>query len=230
MKKYILSLLIGTALLSSCLDVDIVDRVEKEDGFFKTEDHALAAINGVYSTLYAFAYHKTNWAIILPTYEDAMFSTGNAVPATVSNNTHSAGSAPVVNFWGELYNGIKNANEVIARVPSISFKSENDKNRIIAEAYFLRALYHYDLMRLYGGVNGIPIVIEPVTGIENAYVPQSPASKVYEQIISDFEYAAGLNDDDTPRLPKRLDPAYTSGRARSCATKEVTSRVVALLL
>ncbi len=53
-------------------------------------------------------------------------------------------------------------------------------------------------MRLYGGVNGIPIVIEPVTGIENAYVPQSPASKVYEQIISDFEYAAGLNDDDTP--------------------------------
>ena len=33
MKKYILSLLIGTALLSSCLDVDIVDRVEKEDGF-----------------------------------------------------------------------------------------------------------------------------------------------------------------------------------------------------
>ena len=47
MKKYILSLLIGTALLSSCLDVDIVDRVEKEDGFFKTEDHALAAINGV---------------------------------------------------------------------------------------------------------------------------------------------------------------------------------------
>ncbi len=29
MKKYILSLLIGTALLSSCLDVDIVDRVEK---------------------------------------------------------------------------------------------------------------------------------------------------------------------------------------------------------
>ena len=70
MKKYILSLLIGTALLSSCLDVDIVDRVEKEDGFFKTEDHALAAINGVYSTLYAFAYHKTNWAIILPTYED----------------------------------------------------------------------------------------------------------------------------------------------------------------
>ena len=225
MKKYILSLLIGTALLSSCLDVDIVDRVEKEDGFFKTEDHALAAINGVYSTLYAFAYHKTNWAIILPTYEDAMFSTGNAVPATVSNNTHSAGSAPVVNFWGELYNGIKNANEVIARVPSISFKSENDKNRIIAEAYFLRALYHYDLMRLYGGVNGIPIVIEPVTGIENAYVPQSPASKVYEQIISDFEYAAGLNDDDTPRLPKRLDPAYTSGRVTNGAAHAFLAEV-----
>ena len=60
MNKYILFLLIVIYMFSSCLDVDIVDRVEKEDGFFKTEDHALAAINGVYSTLYAFAYHKTN--------------------------------------------------------------------------------------------------------------------------------------------------------------------------
>ncbi len=199
MKKYILSLLIATLTFSSCLDVDMVDRIEKEDGFFKTEDHALMAINGVYSTLYQFAYHKTNWPIILPTFEDAMFSTGTAVPATASNNTHSAGSAPVVNFWGgTLYDGIKNANEVIARVPSIEFKSENDKSRIIAEAYFLRALYHYDLMRLFGGVNGIPIVTEPVTGIENAYIPQSSAEKVYESIINDFQYAAGMNDDGTP--------------------------------
>ena len=44
MKKYILSLLVGTALLSSCLDVDIVDRIEKEDGFFKTEDYMLSLI------------------------------------------------------------------------------------------------------------------------------------------------------------------------------------------
>ena len=80
-------------------------------------------------------------------------------------------------------------------------------------------------MRLYGGVNGIPIVIEPVTGIENAYVPQSPASKVYEQIISDFEYAAGLNDDDTPRLPKRLDPAYTSGRVTNGAAHAFLAEV-----
>lgn len=217
MKKYILSLLMATVAFSSCLDVDMVDRVEKEDGFFKTEDHALMAINGVYSTLYHFAYHKTNWALILPTFEDAMYSTGTAVPATASNNTHSAGSAPVVNFWGTLYDGIKNANEVIARVPAIEFKNQNDKNRIIAEAHFLRALYHYDLMRLFGGVNGIPVVTEPVTGINNAYNPQSPADKVYESIINDFKYAAGMNEDGTPRLPKRLDSGYTVGRVTNGA-------------
>lgn len=217
MKKYIVSLLLGTTLLASCLDVDIVDRIEKEDGFFKTEEHALSAINGVYSTLYDFAYHKTNWAIILPTYEDAMFSTGTAVPATVSNNTHSAGSAPVINFWGALYGGIKNANEVIAHVPAIDFKDENDKNRIIAEAHFLRALFHYDLMRLYGGINGIPVLVNPVTGIDNAYMPQVPSSEVYKQIISDFEYAAGTNENGMSRLPKRLDPKYISGRVTNGA-------------
>lgn len=227
MKKNILSVILFSAAvtLSGCLKVDIVDRVEKEDGFYKTEEHALTAIYGVYSTLTDFAYHKTNWPLILSTYEDAMFSTGTAVPATVSNNTHSANTAPAVNFWATLYDGINNANEIIKRVPDIEFSDVHTKNRIIAEAYFLRALFHYDLMRLYGGANGIPVVTEPTTGISDAYNPQQPKEKVYEQIISDFTYAAGENEDGTTRLPQRLDSDYVKGRATNGAAHAFLAEV-----
>ena len=85
MKRNILYVILFGVIfsLTGCLNVDIIDRVEKEDGFYKTEDHALSAIYGVYATLTEFAYHKTNWPLILSTYEDAMFATGKAVPVLV---------------------------------------------------------------------------------------------------------------------------------------------------
>ncbi|MCF0176370.1 MAG: RagB/SusD family nutrient uptake outer membrane protein [Bacteroidales bacterium] len=212
-------------VLPSCLDVKIVDRVEKESGFYKTEDHAKSAIYATYTTLTDFAYHKTNWPLILSTYEDAMFSTGSAVPATVSNNTHNPNSGPCVNFWPTLYNGINNANEIIERVPEIEFTDAKEKERIIAEAYFLRALFHYDLVRLYGAVNGIPLVLKATTGVDDAYNPQVPKEDVYAQIIEDFRYAAGENEDGSTRLPLKSESRYVVGRASNGAAHAFLAEV-----
>ena len=222
LKKYIYLLL--PFLMVGCLDVELQDRIDKDD-YFNNEEQALSAIYGVYSTLTDYNYHKTNWPLILSTYEDAMFSTGAAVPATVSNNTHSSNSGPCVDFWKTLYAGINNANEVIANVPNIEFTNENDKNRILAEAHFLRALFYYDLVRLYGGYNGIPIDTIPTTGISNAYNKQEPKEKVYEVIIKDFSYAAGNNEDGTTRLPKRKDAANVVGRVTNGAAHAFLAEV-----
>lgn len=221
-KKYISFLL--PFLMAGCLDVDLVDRVEK-DKFYKTEVQALEAIQGVYGTLTDYNYHKTNWPLILPTYEDVMFSTGVSVPATVSNNTHTSNAGPCVDFWRTLYAGINNANDVLKNVPDIEFARENDKNRILAEAHFLRALFHYDLVRLYGGANGIPVITSPTTGIENAYHAQQPKDSVYKQIIADFTFAAGKNEDGTTRLPLRNDPDYIQGRATNGAAHAFLAEV-----
>lgn len=213
--KYIIFLL--PFFMVGCLDVELEDRIDKDKGFYKTEEDALEAIYGVYSTLTDYNYHKTNWPLILPTYEDAMFSTGVSVPATVSNNTHSSNTGPCVDFWKTLYAGINNANEILARVPNIAFNNENDRNRILAEAHFLRALFYYDLVRLYGGKNGIPVITVPTTGLENAYNAQQPKEKVYELIINDFTFAAGKNNDGSLRLPRRKDSGYVQGRATNGA-------------
>lgn len=216
MKKIFSLYIFLLVLATGCLEVDMVDRFETES-YYKNEQQALEAIYGVYSTLTESQYHKTSWGQIMPGYSDCMFVTGTGVPGTVSNNKHSSSSAPNVNFWGTIYTGINRANEVIAKVPNISFTNENDKNRILAEAYFLRALFHYDLVRMFGGENGIPVITNPVTGLENAYHEQVSKDKVYEQIIKDLEYAAGNNDDGTTKLPKITDSGYISGRATNGA-------------
>lgn len=208
-----------------CLDVELQDRIEKEHGFYQNEEDALEAIYGVYSTLTDYNYHKTNWPLILPTYEDAMFSTGVSAPATVSNNTHSSNSGPCTDFWKTLYTGINNANEILARVPNTEFTNSDEKNRILAEAHFLRALFYYDLVRLYGGANGIPIITSPVTGLENAYNAQQSKEKVYELIVSDFMYAAGKNEDGTTRLPMRKDASFVLGRATNGAAHAFLAEV-----
>lgn len=196
----------------SCIEVDIVDRTTT-DNYYQNEEHAYNAIMGAYSQLYAFNYHKTNWVIVLTGMEDAMFLTTSGVQESLSNNTHSATSAPAVSFWGTLYNGINSVNEIIERIPGIEFEDAAEKERILAEAHFLRGLFHYDLVRLYGGNDGIPIRDKSTQGLEDAYAPVKPAADVYKFIIDELEYAAGLNEDGSTRLPLFKNASAEVGRA-----------------
>src|SRR5690606_19453473 len=53
--------------------------------------------------------------------------------------------------WASYYSLINRANVVLARVPGIAM-NENDKRRILAEAYFLRAGAYINLVRFWGAV------------------------------------------------------------------------------
>ncbi|GHV02540.1 hypothetical protein FACS1894159_11380 [Bacteroidia bacterium] len=211
-------------MTTSCLDAKIVDTT-LTDKYYKTELHAQNAILGVYSYLYAFNYHKVNWPMVMAAMEDAMFVTSTGVPESMSNNTHSATTGPAINFWGSLYGGINAANEVLERVPGIAFDDENDRGRILAEAHFLRAMYHYDAVRLYGGIDGVPIKIKAAQTMEDAYTEVSPASAVYQFIIEELEYAAGTNEDGTLRLPLYKNAVSDVGRATNGSARALLADV-----
>ena len=63
---------------------------------------------------------------------------------------------------------------------------ETLKNRLLAETHFLRALYYFSLVRLYGGV---PLHTEPVETVEQARKPRASADEVYAVIIDDLKFA-----------------------------------------
>ncbi|CAL6349396.1 unnamed protein product [Bathycoccus prasinos] len=82
-----------------------------------------------------------------------------------------------------------------------------------AQAYFARAFYYFHLVRLFGDV---PYIDAPVTDFDAATsISRTPAAEVYENIISDLEYA------------KTWLPATVTSRATS--SKAAASSYLALV-
>lgn len=88
-------------------------------------------------------------------------------------------------FWKARYKGIYRANEVIESLPKLSvFESDDQKNQMIGEAYFLRAFYYYELASMY---ENIPLITSTATGTEN--VPQAAVDSTWGQIAQDLKTA-----------------------------------------
>ncbi len=97
-------------------------------------------------------------------------------------------------YWQHCYNGINRANQVIENVPKITM-DETRKKQILAEAYFLRGLYYFHLVKTFGEV---PIKQESTKDISSTEVAKSKVEDVYAFIIKDFEQAIK----DLPATPK----------------------------
>src|SRR5690554_6436333 len=63
-------------------------------------------------------------------------------------------------YWYEWYTVIKYANSVISRIDDAEFANDNEKNAILARAYFFRARSYFRLAFQFGDV---PLVLEEVT-------------------------------------------------------------------
>lgn len=94
------------------------------------------------------------------------------------------------NFWSGSYSGIVNANVVLANVNAITdFSSATIQNSVKGQAYFLRAFYYFNLVRLFGGV---PLIIKPVSSLDDARQPRATIQEVYMQIKADLDSAVAL--------------------------------------
>jgi hypothetical protein len=88
----------------------------------------------------------------------------------------------VSNIWRVLYKGVFRANQVIAYVPEIADLDDVTKNRLLAQAKFLRAYFYYNLIV---GWDDVPLILAPQT-LEETSVPKSLALDVYNQIVTDL--------------------------------------------
>lgn len=89
-------------------------------------------------------------------------------------------------IWNDHYLGIVRVNLILDRIDGLD-ANENFKARIKSEAQFLRALFYFNLVRIFGDV---PLIFSSLNSIEDAYaLGRMDASLVYEQIIEDLEQA-----------------------------------------
>ena len=189
------------------------------DNFYQSKEDALNAVNAVYDVLaYVDQYSSTLWLI-----QDIASDDCNARATLNDPNLHefnkynlNATNIYLAAVWEASYLGISRANIVLDRVPPIDMDSTLNK-RILGEASFLRAIFYFNLVRMFGDV---PLALEPLSPEMNddeLYPFREETSKVYEKIIADLEMAS-----------KSLPEYYTSdnkGRATKGAALAMLANV-----
>ena len=93
--------------------------------------------------------------------------------------------------WGRMYLAIRQANIAIDRLPTSTFTDDQLRNRLLGEAYFLRAYYYHQLVRFYGGV---PLIDRPYGLDEDYTISRSSYEECVNFIISDLDQAITLLD------------------------------------
>jgi len=187
-----------------------------QESFPTTPADAQLATNAAYSTLRGWHYHAGGFPILDIMSDDAHKGSNPADQLNVigpyENFTHTATQDGLDRWWSALYQGIKYANVVIEKVPAINMNTTL-RNRYIAEARFLRALYYFDLVRAWGGV---PIITTTTPALQ---VPRSSKDDVYALIIDDLLFAV-------ENLPEKSQyGASDLGRASKGAAKALITKV-----
>ncbi|MDP4274097.1 MAG: RagB/SusD family nutrient uptake outer membrane protein [Bacteroidota bacterium] len=114
------------------------------------------------------------------------------------------------NIFKSCYLGISRANGVITNVPSIAMDTLA-RNQIVGEAYFLRALHYFNLVRLFGQV---PMRTAVVGSSSEICTPKASLSDLYTLIESDLLKAERL-----------MNIKYTDGRANPVAAQALLAKV-----
>lgn len=193
MKKYTLLFLL-TALLScnGFLDQENPNTLTP-DSFWLTAGDANSAIIGAYSPLSTVFYHGRIWYGHEIARSDEYFYQGQFAAATSLFNTNPQDGNFTAGF-SEMWKVIFRANQILQNVPSIDMDATL-RDKILGEAYFLRAYQYFVLTNYWGSV---PFVTSPAASL--AETQQGPASvdEIYEQIKSDLMAAI-------PLLPESWD-------------------------
>lgn len=113
------------------------------------------------------------------------------------DNQLSASTTPGTN-WENMYKTINGANLALKYIPDIDFSDEDEKNSLLADAYFIRAFTYFALARIFGDV---PILTQGFESAdaENLFPVREPVTEVFAQIKRDIDAAIAAIPDDDPR-------------------------------
>src|SRR4051812_1103635 len=199
--KYILPALF-TLLLVSCkkfLEVQPVDSVS--DGqTIVDKTSAETATRGLYRALSADGYYGVTFQSIGYLSGDNVQWTGSQsiVQQFISHNVRSD-NANIASAWSAIYATINRANHIIAKVPNVADPLLTDalKNQLTGEAYFVRALAYFDLVRTWGGVQ---LALTPTnSATDKNGIHRSSVAETYAQVLSDLNAAEPLLPETTNR-------------------------------
>lgn len=174
------------------LDIDPLFTQDAEN-FFETPNDYQRALTGAYDLLQS--SFMTVWVGEIAS--DNSIAGGESVNDTeglheIEAMAHDAVNNELRSIFRWNYAGVTRANYLLENKNNIDFEG---KDKIIAEATFLRAYYYFELVKYFGDV---PLVVDKRLGADEVTkIDRTPRSEVFAQIEQDLIFAAaGLDWND----------------------------------
>lgn len=176
---------------SSFLDEEPTNSSNASASIATTAD-AQVAINDIMNLMSSSSYYGRNFLL----YGDAkggdltIYANGRGNDALYTFN-HTPSSGSYSGFWSQGYYCIMQANNLLENIEKLQANGSTEFDYYKGEALSLRALFYFDLVRLYGmpynynkSALGVPLILNTLEA--NAQPHRATVEAVYKQIISDL--------------------------------------------
>jgi len=171
--------------LAGCMDLneDVISGLTP--GAYGTEAAFQALVNATYEPLRSFWAQERGFTV--SEFGTDIYTKG-ADGSYKFINDYTSQLNPTVDYfsgtWNDFYRAINTANAAIGQAPVVQMDSSVKAQRL-AEVRFLRALYYFVLVQMYGP---LPLQLTETTTPSTEFT-RVPVDTVYEQILSDLRYA-----------------------------------------
>lgn len=116
--------------------------------------------------------------------------------------------------WDLVFARIRDLNTLIQNVEASDALAAEAKETLLGEAYFLRAFFYHNLMRLHGGLPVIDQVFDLGQDLEVYQVPRSSFEETINFIVSDLDAAASRLSAEGRRLGAATEGAALALKCR----------------
>ena len=224
MKRNILYILAFSLTLSNCDEyLDIVpDQTQELDLLFDREESAYNAL----ATCYSYLPKNDDLYSSYVTATDALTTPVAKETAGIRlmKGLQSA-SSPLMSYWsgyerhGSLWRGIRSCNILIENMDNVVDMTQEEKDSWKAEAQFLKAYYHFTLLKYYGPI--------PITDVNLPISANDQEVRVKRNTIDEcISYISETIDSAIPNLPLRVLNNNDLGRIDQVIAKAIKSRVL----
>jgi hypothetical protein len=174
---------------------------EKPNNAIATEDAisdagtARAAIVGAYDRVQS--YYASQYPTLgTITADNVVFNGTLSEYLQLDQNSIPTDNVITIGAYLNIYRAINSANSVITYVPAVKdpLLTDAEKNKILGEAYFIRALSYFDLARGWGGVQ---LQLKPTSDLNGLKgVKRSTLDQTYDHVLADLIQAENLLPED----------------------------------
>ncbi|WP_116108777.1 RagB/SusD family nutrient uptake outer membrane protein [Lewinella sp. IMCC34191] len=182
-----LLLLAAFLVVSGCEKLDLIpENTFTDTSYWTSTEKAQTFLNTAYSQLFSSEHFFYNEALS----DNAYNGRGdNAGAASIASGTYDASLNRIQNEWNDRYAGIKTCNLFLDNVDRVPEMDEALRERMKAEARFLRAWQHFMLMTWFGD---IPLLDSDPSIEEAQNITRTPRSEVLAFVLSEMNAAADV--------------------------------------